>query len=137
MKSAERGEVTLPRPVSRDCPAHKGRSHSAAMILKPIPARSDYPFDPDNPDFVVPVRLDDGSLDPPDVVSPVSYEATGLPAGASFDADTCRERLKADLSAYKIPRQVFLCEKGELPFTDSGKIDKRRLAAILAERPAS
>ena len=60
-----------------------------------------------------------------------------LKPGASFDADTCRERLKADLSAYKIPRQVFLCEKGELPFTDSGKIDKRRLAAILAERPAS
>ena len=60
-----------------------------------------------------------------------------LSPGATLDAATCRERLAKDLSAYKLPRRVFLCNKAELPFTDSGKIDKRRLAAILTARPES
>jgi acyl-CoA synthetase (AMP-forming)/AMP-acid ligase II len=53
---------------------------------------------------------------------------------AGFDEAACRERLRASLSAYKLPRHVFVCEKAELPFTDSGKIDKRRLATLLEER---
>jgi acyl-CoA synthetase (AMP-forming)/AMP-acid ligase II len=57
-----------------------------------------------------------------------------LKPDASLDADTCRERLAKTLSAYKLPRHVFFCEKGELPFTDSGKIDKRKLAALLQQR---
>ena len=59
-----------------------------------------------------------------------------LKPGASLDAKTCRERLSRELSAYKLPRHFFFCDKAELPFTDSGKIDKRRLAAILAARSA-
>ena len=50
------------------------------------------------------------------------------------DALACRERLSKDLSAYKVPRHVFFTAKEELPFTDSGKIDKRKLAPLLAER---
>jgi len=53
---------------------------------------------------------------------------------ADFDEAACRQRLRASLSAYKVPRHFFVCEKAELPFTDSGKIDKRRLAALLEER---
>jgi acyl-CoA synthetase (AMP-forming)/AMP-acid ligase II len=59
-----------------------------------------------------------------------------LDSGRELSAAQCRERLRAELSAYKVPRHVFFCAKAELPFTDSGKIDKRRLAAQLAERIA-
>jgi acyl-CoA synthetase (AMP-forming)/AMP-acid ligase II len=48
-----------------------------------------------------------------------------------------RERLRAELSAYKVPRHCFFYRDGELPFTDSGKIDKKKLAPMLAERIAS
>src|SRR5262249_8543710 len=44
--------------------------------------------DPDYPDFVLPTRKPDGSLDPAGVVSPVTYSVSGLPAGATFDAAT-------------------------------------------------
>ncbi len=54
--------------------------------------------------------------------------------GASLEAESLRERLRADLSSYKIPRHVFFCEKITLPFTDSGKIEKRKLADLLAQR---
>jgi acyl-CoA synthetase (AMP-forming)/AMP-acid ligase II len=47
-----------------------------------------------------------------------------------------RERLRGELSAYKIPRHIFFYEDGELPFTDSGKIDKRRLTETLSRRVA-
>lgn len=57
-----------------------------------------------------------------------------LEPGARLDAEECRERLRKDLSAYKLPRHVFVVTKPELPFTDSGKIDKRKLAGLLEER---
>ena len=60
-----------------------------------------------------------------------------LKPGARLDVDTCRERLRKELSAYKLPRHVFFVAKEELPFTDSGKIDKRRLAPLLEERVRS
>ena len=47
-----------------------------------------FAFDPDDPDFRLPVRLPDGTLDPPGDMSPVLYAAEGLPDGATFDADT-------------------------------------------------
>jgi len=49
---------------------------------------------------------------------------------------TLRERLRGELSAYKIPRHAFFYGDGELPFTDSGKIDKRRLSELLTRRIA-
>ncbi|UCE84956.1 MAG: long-chain fatty acid--CoA ligase, partial [Deltaproteobacteria bacterium] len=57
-------------------------------------------------------------------------------AGSTADADAIRARLRDELSAYKVPRYVFSYRSEELPFTDSGKIDKRRLEGLLAERAA-
>jgi acyl-CoA synthetase (AMP-forming)/AMP-acid ligase II len=55
-------------------------------------------------------------------------------AGADVDGDDLRARVKRELSAYKVPRHVWVCEKRELPFTDSGKIRKADLADLLAAR---
>ncbi len=52
-------------------------------------------------------------------------------------AESLGERLRADLSAYKIPRHFYFYEDGQLPFTNSGKIDKRALAALLTDRIAN
>ncbi len=59
-----------------------------------------------------------------------------LKAGRELPWDALRERLRAELSAYKVPRHCFFFRDGELPFTDSGKIDKQKLSALLAERIA-
>jgi len=59
-----------------------------------------------------------------------------LKAGSQLGADVLRERLRAELSAYKVPRHYFFYRDGELPFTDTGKIDKKKLSLILAERIA-
>ncbi len=58
-------------------------------------------------------------------------------AGASLEWDELRERLRAELSVYKVPRHGFFYADDDLPFTDSGKIDRRRLAALLAKRIAA
>jgi acyl-CoA synthetase (AMP-forming)/AMP-acid ligase II len=63
--------------------------------------------------------------------------AVVLKAGAMLDAAECRRRLRRELSAYKVPRHWFFCAASALPFTDSGKIDKKRLAPLLAARIAS
>ena len=60
--------------------------------------------------------------------------AVVLDTGRELSADECRRRLRDELSAYKLPRHIFFAGKNELPFTDSGKIDKRRLGAQLAAR---
>jgi acyl-CoA synthetase (AMP-forming)/AMP-acid ligase II len=59
-----------------------------------------------------------------------------LKAGSQLGADVLRERLRAELSAYKVPRHFFFYRDGELPFTDTGKIDKKKLSVILADRIA-
>ncbi|MFQ5514715.1 MAG: class I adenylate-forming enzyme family protein [Myxococcota bacterium] len=56
-----------------------------------------------------------------------------LLSGAQLDEATLRARLKQELAAYKLPRRIFFAAPEQLPFTDSGKIDKRRLARLLAE----
>jgi len=60
--------------------------------------------------------------------------AVTLEADQTADAEALRQRLKSDLSAYKVPRNVFVYASGTLPFTDTGKIDKRRLTAELTDR---
>ncbi len=50
------------------------------------------------------------------------------------DGEELRDRVKKELSAYKVPRHVFVYDDGTLPFTDTGKIDKRRLSALLRKR---
>ncbi|MEM9255349.1 MAG: class I adenylate-forming enzyme family protein [Pseudomonadota bacterium] len=57
--------------------------------------------------------------------------AVVLIGGADLDADALRDRLKQSLSAYKIPGQIFFCTKEAIPFTDSGKVDKRSLTDYL------
>ncbi|MDX1735446.1 MAG: fatty acid--CoA ligase family protein, partial [Halioglobus sp.] len=59
--------------------------------------------------------------------------AVVLNTGESLAADTLYTRLKAALSSYKVPSQYFFFAKEEIPFTDSGKVDKRRLTATLTE----
>ncbi len=62
--------------------------------------------------------------------------AVVLKAGQRAEAGALCARLRAELSAYKVPRHLFFYADAELPFTDSGKIDKRRLGQLLAERVA-
>lgn len=52
--------------------------------------------------------------------------------GATLDPEELRTRLRGELASYKVPRHVLLFADGALPFTDSGKIDRRRLRELLA-----
>jgi acyl-CoA synthetase (AMP-forming)/AMP-acid ligase II len=56
-----------------------------------------------------------------------------LNAGAKIDTETLKARLKEELSAYKVPKYFFFKEKSALPFTDSGKIIKKKLVEILVK----
>jgi len=51
--------------------------------------------------------------------------------GVDLDPETLRQFLRGEIAAYKVPRHIFLKRHEELPFTDSGKIDRRRLADLL------
>lgn len=53
-----------------------------------------------------------------------------LEDGASFDEASCRERLKAELSAYKIPRRFAAVPAAHIPVLSSGKVDLSRLAEV-------
>ncbi|MDE0950880.1 MAG: class I adenylate-forming enzyme family protein [Halioglobus sp.] len=55
-----------------------------------------------------------------------------LNAGQSLDAGELRKRLKQELASYKVPSKIFFCTRDEIPFTDSGKVDKRRLTDYLS-----
>lgn len=55
-----------------------------------------------------------------------------LNAGQSLDAGELRKRLKQELASYKVPSKIFFCNRDEIPFTDSGKVDKRRLTDYLS-----
>jgi acyl-CoA synthetase (AMP-forming)/AMP-acid ligase II len=57
-----------------------------------------------------------------------------LQDGAERTAAQLREQLREELSAYKIPSHFLFFRSAELPLTDSGKIDKRRLQPLLIER---
>jgi acyl-CoA synthetase (AMP-forming)/AMP-acid ligase II len=63
--------------------------------------------------------------------------AVVLKRDARLDAESATARLKEELSSYKVPRHWVFAAKEELPFTDSGKIDKKKLAAWMAERVAT
>jgi acyl-CoA synthetase (AMP-forming)/AMP-acid ligase II len=60
--------------------------------------------------------------------------AVVLEPGRQASPEALRERVKRALSAYKVPRHIFVYEDGTLPFTDTGKIDKRRLGEQLRAR---
>lgn len=50
--------------------------------------------------------------------------------GATFDEVTLRERLRNELSAYKIPRRFAAISAADLPVMSSGKVDLPRLTRI-------
>jgi acyl-CoA synthetase (AMP-forming)/AMP-acid ligase II len=58
-------------------------------------------------------------------------------SGAAIDADGVRAALKGSLSAFKVPRRIWICSKSELPFTDTGKVRKADLAQLLAARTSA
>ncbi len=60
--------------------------------------------------------------------------AVVLQAGAAIEAKDLRSRAKSELSAYKVPRLIRFFAHDALPFTDSGKCDKRRLVELLTAR---
>ncbi|OBK80384.1 class I adenylate-forming enzyme family protein [Mycobacterium sp. 1164985.4] len=53
-----------------------------------------------------------------------------LEDGASFDEAACRERLKAELSAFKIPRRFAAVPAARIPVLSSGKVDLSRLTEV-------
>ncbi|WP_322859098.1 fatty acid--CoA ligase family protein [Mycobacterium europaeum] len=57
--------------------------------------------------------------------------AVVVPDGAAFDAAALRDRLKAELSSYKIPRRLVAVPRSQLPLLSSGKVDMRRLRYLL------
>jgi acyl-CoA synthetase (AMP-forming)/AMP-acid ligase II len=57
-------------------------------------------------------------------------------AGAAIAPDEVRARVKTQLAAYKVPRHVLIARHDELPFTTTGKIDKRRLRSWIEARLA-
>jgi acyl-CoA synthetase (AMP-forming)/AMP-acid ligase II len=74
------------------------------------------------------------SVDHPDRGQDV-VAAVALRPGEHLEADEARTRVKGELASYKVPRHVAVfADQNELPWLDSGKVDRRRLAAILAER---
>jgi acyl-CoA synthetase (AMP-forming)/AMP-acid ligase II len=61
--------------------------------------------------------------------------AVALRPGSSLSADDARDRVKQEVASYKVPRHIAVfADQKDLPWLDSGKVDRRRLAAILAER---
>jgi acyl-CoA synthetase (AMP-forming)/AMP-acid ligase II len=61
--------------------------------------------------------------------------AVALRPGEALDEHEARTRLKGRIASYKVPRHIaFFAGQAELPWLDSGKVDRRRLAAILDER---
>lgn len=61
--------------------------------------------------------------------------AVALRPGEALDEELARARVKDELASYKVPRRIAIFgDQTELPWLDSGKVDRRRLAALLDER---
>jgi acyl-CoA synthetase (AMP-forming)/AMP-acid ligase II len=61
--------------------------------------------------------------------------AVALRPGGTLDEEEARTRVKAAIASYKVPRRIAVfADQSELPWLDSGKVDRRRLAAMLNQR---
>jgi acyl-CoA synthetase (AMP-forming)/AMP-acid ligase II len=49
---------------------------------------------------------------------------------AAFDDAALGERLKAELSVYKIPKRFITLSRADVPLLSSGKVDTRRLRKL-------
>lgn len=65
--------------------------------------------------------------------STVVGTAIVLKAGRTLSEDEVRAHTRTLLSSYKVPKLIRFCSEAELPMTATSKVDKRRLAAMLAE----
>jgi acyl-CoA synthetase (AMP-forming)/AMP-acid ligase II len=64
--------------------------------------------------------------------------AVALAPGGTADADEIRARLKEQVASYLVPRHLAVfADQSELPWLDSGKVDRRTLAKILEDRFAT
>lgn len=54
-----------------------------------------------------------------------------VPEGAALDEASLRDGLKAELSAYKIPKRIVALPSAEVPLLSSGKVDTQRLRRLL------
>jgi acyl-CoA synthetase (AMP-forming)/AMP-acid ligase II len=55
-------------------------------------------------------------------------------SGSEVSEDSLRSEVRGRLSAYKVPRVLWVANKSDLPFTDTGKILKPKLAALIDAR---
>jgi acyl-CoA synthetase (AMP-forming)/AMP-acid ligase II len=61
--------------------------------------------------------------------------AVALTPGETMEEEDARKRVKEELASYKVPRRIAVfADQTQLPWLDSGKVDRRRLTAILDER---
>jgi acyl-CoA synthetase (AMP-forming)/AMP-acid ligase II len=61
--------------------------------------------------------------------------AIALRPGETLDEEEARKRVKEEIASYKVPRHIAVfSDQTQLPWLDSGKIDRRRLTAVLEER---
>jgi acyl-CoA synthetase (AMP-forming)/AMP-acid ligase II len=54
--------------------------------------------------------------------------------GATVDVDDVRERVRKELSSYKVPRAIVVLADDEIPLLGSGKPDRRAIAAAIAAK---
>jgi acyl-CoA synthetase (AMP-forming)/AMP-acid ligase II len=60
--------------------------------------------------------------------------AVALTPGATLDEEEAKVRVKEQLASYKVPRRILVFgSQTELPWLDSGKVDRRTLTAILGD----
>jgi acyl-coenzyme A synthetase/AMP-(fatty) acid ligase len=58
-----------------------------------------------------------------------------LRPGQSLDEETARAKVKEQIANYKVPRHIAVfADQNQLPWLDSGKLDRRQVTAMLAER---
>ena len=63
--------------------------------------------------------------------------AIALRPGDTLTPEEARRRVKEAIASYKVPRHIeVFADQTDLPWLDSGKVDRRRLTALLEERHA-
>ena len=71
----------------------------------------------------------------PDPLKGENLVAVVIPRdGAAIDSDQLLMRMRQDISAYKVPKQIVIMNYGDIPRTDAGKPRKPVLRGLVAER---
>lgn len=56
--------------------------------------------------------------------------------GCQPTPEQLRAQIRARLSAYKVPARLVVLDRGDVPLTSTGKIDRRRVAALFERDPS-